>query len=363
MTARTDAGRMTLADIARLAGVSRSAASRALDRDSPVGGERAERVRAVAREHGYVPNSWAANLRRQRSGVVGVVVPRLTDTVMAMLYEALVRECAERGYQAVVLTTDDDPRQELAGGRALVGQRVDGLVVTTARADGADPLLVELREGGVPYVLALRTDGQSPAALCDDRLGGRLATQHLVDAGHRRIAFIGGADYASSTQGRFAGYRDAMADAGLEVRPELVHFTNFSMQAGTQVAERLLALADVPTAVFTANDSLAVGLVSAATRAGLRVPHDLSVVGFNDTPLAALLPTPLTSVAVSFADIAAHATALLLGDREARGGEGRQRDVADPDGDLDGVHGAGQPRVRLTEPRLVVRESVAPPPV
>jgi LacI family transcriptional regulator len=330
--------RLTLADIARLAGVSRSAASRALDQDAPARTARAERVRAVAAEYGYVPNAWAANLRRQRSGVIGVVVPRLTDTVMAMLYEAIAYECSERGYQASVLTTGDDLRAELVRGRALAAQRVDGLILTTARSDGSHPLLHELKESGVAYCLAMRTDGHGPAAVVDDPLGGYLATRHLIERGHRRIAFVAGPAYASSSQGREAGFRTAMAEAGAAVAPELVHHSNFSMDAGEEIGLRLLALAELPTAVFTANDSLAVGLMATVHRAGLAVPRDLSIVGYNDTPIAARLTTPLTSVAVPFRSIARDAVELLL-DREARD--------------------AGETRV--STPELVVRDSVAAP--
>lgn len=304
---------LTLSDIAKLAGVSRSAASRALDRDRPTGGPSAARVRAVAQEHGYIPNTWAANLRRQRSGVVGLVVPRLTDTVMAMLCEALSVESAARGLRATVATTGDDPRTELAVGRALVVQRVDGLVLTTARTDGADPLLTELSGQDVRVSLALRTDGTTPSALLEDETGGYLATRHLIEHGHRRIAYVGGPAYASTTQQREAGYRRAMAEARIPVAPELVHHADFSMEAGADVGRRLLALAEVPSGVFSANDSMAVGLLAVAQRAGMHLPDDLSVVGYNDTPLASNLAVPLSSVHVPFDRVAADALDLLLG--------------------------------------------------
>lgn len=329
---------LTLTDIAALAGVSRSAASRALDRVAPVKGAKADRVRKIAAEHGYVPNAWAANLRRQRTGLIGVVVSRLTDTPMAMIYEAVVEQAAARGYQATVVTTDDDPRKELERGRLLLAQRVDGFVLTTARTDGADPFLIELQEQGVPYSLVMRTDGTGPAALTDDVAGGGLATRHLIEHGHRRIAYVGGPAYASSSQNREAGYREAMAEAGLPVPPELVHQSDFSIEAGVDVGRRLLALADVPTAVFTANDSLAIGVMFAAQRAGVVVPEHLSIVGYTDTPIAARLSVPLTSVKVPFADLASDALDLLLGDDRAV--------PAEP---------------RLSSPTLIARDSVAPP--
>lgn len=302
---------LTLSDIARMAGVSRSAASRALDREAPSNSPGAKRVRQVAAEYGYVPNAWAANLRRQRSGLIGVVVPRMTDTIMAMLYEALVAECEQRGVRATAVTTGDQPRRELELGRSLVKQRVDGLILTTARSDGSDPFLNELREQQVPHALAMRSDGISPSAVVDDVLGGDLATQHLLDHGHRRIAFVGGPRYASSSHNRERGYRAAIERAGLAVAPELVLESNFSMEAGADAGRRLLALAHPPTAVFTANDSLAVGLLAVAQRSGLDLPRDLSVVGYNDTPLARNLAVPLTSVRVDFRSIAHDAMELL----------------------------------------------------
>ncbi|GAA4769885.1 LacI family DNA-binding transcriptional regulator [Microbacterium gilvum] len=303
---------LTLADIARLAGVSRSAASRALDVRAPVRGPGADRVREIAARHGYVPNAAAANLRLKRTGLVAVVVPRLTDTVMAMLYESIVTAAAERGYQATVMTTDDDPRKEVERGRALLKQRVDGFILTTARTDGADPFLLELKERRIPFSLALREDGESMAAVIDDELGGRLAVEHLLANGHRRIAFIGGPAYASTSQGRERGYRRAMADAGIDILAGYVRHSDFSVESGYAIAQELIALAAVPTAVFTANDSLALGVMTAAQRAGIAVPDGLSIVGYNDTPLAPHLAKPLTSVAVPFPIIAERALGILL---------------------------------------------------
>ncbi len=332
-TSSREGQQLTLSDIAVMAGVSRSAASRALDRRSPSGGPKAERVREVAARLGYVPNSWAANLRLQRSGIIGVVVPRLTDTVMAMLYEAIVDECNARGLHAEVITTGDDPRVALERGRSLIAQRIDGMILTTARTDGADPLLAELRNLGVSYSLAMRSDGTSSAAVGDDRAGGVIATTHLLEHGHTRIAFVGGPSYASSSKHRELGFRDAMEKAGVEVAPELVFETNFSMEAGGQIAHRLSALAKPPTAVFTANDSLAVGLIAGSQRSGVGVPADLSVVGYNDTPLAAHLAVPLTSVRVPFGAMAKDALDLLL-------------------------NPPSTPEVRMTPPSLVPRGSV-----
>lgn len=309
----TDGGRPrpTIADVAQAAGVARSTVSRALNREhrfyrSPS----AARIREIAEDIGYAPDPSAANLRRGQTNTIGVLVPRLTDTVMAMLYEEIAAASARRGYHALVATSHDDPDLEHDNGLMLLERRVDGLILTTARTDGG--FCRELAQRGVPHVLALRSFGNSAAALGDDHLGGYLATRHLLDLGHRRIALVAGPDYASSALGRRAGYQDALREAGLPIEPTLIYPSAFSLQSGEEVGRRLLAADPMPSAVFAVNDNTAIGLLSAVQRAGVRVPQDLSVVGYNDIPLAARLTVPLTTVRVPFAEIAAAAVDLLI---------------------------------------------------
>lgn len=329
-------GRVTIDDVAQSAGVSKSTVSRALNREhrffrSPS----AERIREIAHRLGYEPNPAAANLRRQRTNTIGVLVPRLTDTVMAMLYEEIAAACAKRGHQALVATSYDDAELERDNGTMLLRRRVDGLVLTTARTDGG--FCDELIRRGIPHVLALRSIGPSAAAVGDDHLGGYLATRHLIDLGHRSIGLVAGPGYASSALGRRAGYEDALREAGLPIRPELIFSSSFSMESGEAAGRTLLDLAERPTAVFAVNDNTAVGLLSSVQRAGLRVPEDLSVVGYNDIPLAARLPVPLTTVRVPFREIAEAAVDLLLG-----------------------VQAGSAPETRTFTPTLIPRASASP---
>ncbi|WP_413105251.1 LacI family DNA-binding transcriptional regulator [Streptomyces sp. Inha503] len=302
----------TIADVARTAGVSPSTVSRALNREhrfyrSPS----AARIREVADAIGYAPNPVASNLRRQQTNTIGVLVPRLTDTVMAMLYEEIATAGLKRGYHTLVATTHDDPAREHESGDVLLQRRVDGLILTTARTDGG--FCQELADKGVAHVLALRAHGGSPAAVGDDRLGGYLATRHLIDLGHRHIALVAGPAYASSALGRRAGYEDALREAGLPADEQLILPSSFSMESGETAGRQLLDLTPRPTAVFAVNDNTAIGVLSAVQRAGLRVPDDLSVVGYNDIPLAARLPVPLTTVRVPFDAIATAAVDQLIG--------------------------------------------------
>lgn len=306
----------TILDVAREAGVSKSTVSRVLDeRLPPSSSPAAERVREAARRLGYRRDRFASALRRQQTRTIGVLVPRLTDTVMAMTFEQLAAACARRGQFAIVATTDDDPAAEAEAVEQLLDQRIDGLVLTTARLD--DEVTSGLRGHGVPVVLALRSDGTTPSATGDDELGGYLATRHLLDLGHRRIALVAGPSFASSAVGRQTGFRRAMAEAGVTDVDDLVHESAFSMESGELVAREVLAADDRPTAVFAVNDNTAIGVLAAAQALGLSVPDDLSVVGYNDVPVSARLPRPLTTVRVPFDQVAAAALELL---DEARAG-------------------------------------------
>lgn len=299
---------VTIVDVARAAGVSKSTVSRVLDERLPHStSATAERVRKIAAELGYIRDPLASGLRRAGTNTVGVVVPRLTDTVMAMLYEEIAHAAAGRGLFTVVATTDDEPDQERLAIASLVRRRVDGLILTTAR------ITAPLSANGltVPHVLALRQDGISPAAVGDDKLGGHLATRHLIDLGHRRIALLSGPPYASSAQGRRAGYQQALAEAGIPFDDDLVAGESFSMQDGEAAGRHLLDRENRPSAVFAVNDNTAIGVMAAAYSLGINVPDELSVVGYNDIPVVSRLPVPLTTIRVPFAQLAANALELL----------------------------------------------------
>lgn len=300
----------TIKDVAREAGVSTSTVSRVLDeRLPPSRSATAERVRSAALKLGYRRDMFASGLRRQHTGTVGVLVPRLSDTVMAMLFEEIARACAMRSEFAIVATTQDDPTVERTAAETLLDQRVDGLILTTTRLD--DDFTAQLRADGIPHVLALRSDGVSPSSTGDDELGGYLATRHLLDLGHRSIGVVAGPDYASSAVGRLRGFRKAMAEAKVVVDENLIRASTFGMESGEDVGRSLLSLPQRPTAIFAVNDNTAIGVLAAAQSLGLGVPDDLSVVGYNDIPLSARLPVPLTSVRVPLTQIATSAVDLL----------------------------------------------------
>ena len=232
----------TMRDVARAAGVSVSTVSRVLDERLPTSrSASAEKIRQVARELGYRRDYVASSLRRGDTGTLGVLVPRLTDAVTAMLFEEIARAAARRGYFAIVATW---------------------LIMSTCRLD--DPLPQTLRERDVPHVLALRTDGFSPSSVGDDELGGYLATRHLIDLGHRDIGLIGGPDFASNARNRRKGFERAMQEAGLRIEAEWCCHSDFNIASGEQQGMKILSQPHRPSALFAVNDELAIGVLAPA---------------------------------------------------------------------------------------------------
>ena len=307
---------MTLRDVAEESGVSVSTVSRILDdRGTPSRTATATKVRAAAERLGYRRNVFASNLRRGATGTIGVLVPRLTDAVMALMFEAIERAARRQGYFAVVATCGDDADAERRATETLLDRGVDGLILATARID--DSLPASLRERGIPHVLVLRTDGVSPSALGDDETGGYLAVRHLLDLGHRDIAVVTGPWFTSSGQDRLRGAQKALAEAGIDLPDGRVISTGYGVDAGSEAGYTLLRAEARPTAIFAANDNLAIGIIGAARNLGILPGQDLSIVGYNDIPLASRLPTPLTSVATSFDQIATTALDQLLSPQPA----------------------------------------------
>ncbi len=302
---------VTLRDVAKAAGVSTSTVSRVLDeRLPPSKSPAAQRVKEAAEALGYKRDILASSLRRGGTGTIGVLVPRLSDTVMALIYEAIARAAMDRQYFAIVATCGDDPDSERQAAESLLNRRVDGLILATSRLD--DQLPSRLRAQGVPHSLVLRTDGISPSSLGDDAQGGYLATRHLLDLGHRDIGLVAGPNFASNARGRQEGFRRAMSEAGVPVHEEWVVESGFSIESGEAAGFDLLSQKERPSAIFAVNDNLAIGVMAAAHRLGIMVGQSLSLVGYNDTPLASRLPVPLTSVHIPFDVVAQKAVELLF---------------------------------------------------
>ena len=307
-------GRPNIADVARLAGVHASTVSRALD---PAARHRisaavAERVAAAAEQLGYRPSALAAGLRSGRSHTVGVLVPDLTNPVFPPIVQAIEAALAGAGYVTLLASTEADPAKEALLIRRMAAQGADGIILASAASGSPAPEAAARL--GLPLVLVNRrlpgTD--LPAVVSEDAAGIRLAVQHLLDLGHRRIAHLAGPSGVATAADRLRGLRDALRAAGLA--PVAVRRARAYTRAAGAEAMRALLEAGPPgfTAIVAANDLLALGAYDALREAGLPVPAAMSVTGFNDMPMADVVDPPLTTVRIQHAGMGRAAAEAML---------------------------------------------------
>ena len=330
---------VTIKDIAKAVGVSASTVSRALC-DSPLVNETTkQRIRQAARQLGYERNELARALVVGASGAVGLVVPDITNPFFSDIARGAGEIADRSGYGLLLSNTDGRSDRELNTIRLLRRKRVDGLLLCSTTIDS--PYLEEIQRGRVPFILVSRLCAHPdlPYVVTDDRAGARLAVEHLVHLGHRRIGFIGGPANVQASQDRLHAYLDVLAEHSLPSREEWCLHAAFTQAAGREAGRRLLNLADRPTAVFAANDVTALGVLEVAEGSGYRVPDDLSLIGYDDISYASLPRIQLTTIAQPAVEMGQIAMTWLLSRLETPDGPALQRTLA---------------------PRLVVRSTTAP---
>ena len=291
----------TIQDVARAAGVSTSTVSHVLNETRPVNQETRQRVLKAMKALDYRPNRLARSLRNRRTNTLGVLLPNSANPFFAQILLGIEAACFEHDYNFILGNANDDSKREMAYLDVLVSKQVDGiLLVSTGAYRKALDLLAPR---GVPVVMVDRSpaqiyDGwQIDAVYTDNEDGGRMATEYLIGLGHRRIACVGGPVLLTSGAGRVIGYRRALEHARFPVDETLILEGDFEHEGGYRAGKALLALPEPPTAIFACNDLMAVGVLYAAFEAGVRVPEDLSVIGFDDIPLASYTVPRLTTVA------------------------------------------------------------------
>lgn len=327
---------VSMKDIAQAAGVTESTVSRALADSPRVKPETRVRIQQLARDLGYVPSAIARGLATRRTSTLGVVLMDVADTFNAEVLLAIDKQAGEHGYSVILSTCGLDARREERAIRLLLQHRVDAVIVADPLA--ADSSLAELQGLDVPVILINRRN--YPYAVgTDSVLAARVAVEHLLDVGHTRIGYIGGARSVAESNDREIGYRLALQARGIVPDPSLIVPGDGWAEGGRRGLEQLLCLPNPPTAVFCFNDQTAAGVLLTAYRAGIPVPADLSVVGFDDSMLASYLVPPLTTMAQQRDELARLALTMLV---DLLAGA----DVQTPD---------------LLPGLLVVRNSTAPP--
>jgi LacI family transcriptional regulator len=334
--------KVTIREIADLAGVSIATVSRVVNSRGDVAPETRDLVMRVVQEHGYMTNRSARALSGGRTGHIGLTIPLMRGDYFAAILEGALEAVYEEDMRLVLYTTLHEHDREVSVLERLSDGATDGAIILLPLESSAE--LVALQESGFPFVVVdprIPLDDGIPAVSAAHRAGALAATEHLLSLGHRRIGHISGpAGWAAATE-RIEGYHSALAAAGVLPTSELIAEGNFEAPSGVAAAHVLLDLPDPPTAIFAGNDNMAAGVLQAAHQRGLTVPGDLSVAGFDDADLASILSPGLTTVRQPLAELGRTGVNLLTRMLE------RQRVEA--------------LRVELAT-RLVVRESTGPPP-
>ena len=317
--------KVTLKDVAARAGVHTSTASRALDpaKGSMVHDATVARVRAAAEELGYQGDAIASGLRRGRTNTLGIVVADLGNPFIAPVVRGVENHLEGRGLMALIAETRDEHERMSRVLHNLAARRVDAVIVTAARS--GDERILRKAQQQMPIVLAVRhlPDSGIPAVTHDDERGGRLAAEHLLEHGHRRIAQLCGPRDISSFRGRAAGFRERLRNEGIEVIEVDDTAQRPILPEGRRLMELLLARwSEPPTAVFAHNDLMAFGALQALAAQGRACPEDVAVIGYNDTPMTAFTDPPITTIRLPGYEVgrmAADTAVTLIDDREYQG--------------------------------------------
>ncbi len=305
---------LTLEKVGELAGVSRSTVSRVINGHPNVREQVRERVWQVIRETGYQPHAAARSLVTRRTRIIGVIIPETVNTLFvdpffALLLRGVTETCNTRGYHLMLSLFSNHVHQEEMYRRLVYGGHLDGVLVASARLD--DPLVPKLLDDGVRAVLVGRHADSRASCVDIDNVGAaRMAVEHLIRLGHRRIATITGPLNMGGGVDRLLGYRQALEAHGLPVEEGLIAEGDFTERGGVVAMQRLLPAA--PTAIFAASDSMAIGALKTLREANLRVPEDVALVGFDDIPAVTAIEPALTTVRQPIERLGATAADLLL---------------------------------------------------
>jgi LacI family transcriptional regulator len=322
----------SIKEVALKAGVSIATVSRVINDKGPVAGETRRRILEAIEQLRYVPHGAARSLITNQTDTIGVLLPDLYGEFFSEVIRGIDLAARRNGFHVLVSGFHSDRAEIEAVLRALRG-RVDGLIVLSPDVD-AQSLRRNLPETLPVVLLNTRVDGSLDGAAFDainvDNHGGAFAmVRHLAGLGHRRIALIRGPEENADARERLRGYRDALRAEGIEPSPELEIPGDFSEESGYRAGRCLLALEPRPEAVFAANDSMAIGCLFALREAGVEVPGDIALAGFDDIPIARYLTPPLSSVHVPITELGTRAMERLLHAVESKNGhERRQETVA-----------------------------------
>lgn len=320
----------TIREVAEIAGVSYATVSHVINNTRLVTPETRERVLAAMKALNYRPNALARSLRQGKTNTIGLVLPDSANPFFAEISRSIEDESFKKGYSVFLCNTELDTQRELFYVDVLSKKQVDGIIFVAAgdQADSLDFLV----QRNMPVVMIDRDvpNVEVDAVLTDNQLGGFLATRHLLELGHTRIACIAGPSSITPSAERIIGYRRALEQAGLSYDENLVIPGDYHFQSGMEITHTFLKMDPRPTAIFALNDLMAMGALRAASEAGFSIPRDLAVVGYDDLELTRFTNPPLTTISQPKKEIGAQAINLLV-DRMSRKSRAPSRLVLAPE--------------------------------
>jgi LacI family transcriptional regulator len=304
-------GRPTIAQIAQIAGVSVPTVSKVLNGRADVATPTRERVTQVIKEYGFVRNRAARALRKGKTGMVDLILPRLDDEYFLPILEGVAQVLGEAGVRLVLTTSSTQPEEDVHSIDTITDHSMDGILVVLP----SEKAIEHLERSDRPFVL-IHNQGDLLSIVPSVRItsweGGFVAASHLIKLGHRRIAYIGKTARARDAIERIAGYRAALDSAHLPIDPQLEFPGEFREVDGYNATRTLLALPEPPTAIFAGNDRQAAGVYRALHEVGMNVPDDMSVIGFDNLPFTELLSPPLTTIHAPRLELGRTAAAMLI---------------------------------------------------
>jgi LacI family transcriptional regulator len=332
----------TIKDVAKLARVSYSTVSNVITNSRPVSSKARAGVEAAIKQLNYLPSGVARSLRHRTTSTIGLLISNSTNPFFSELARGIEDACYRNSYSVILCNSEDDPIRQETYLRVLMERRIDGLIVGST---GHDPLLTEmLKSVHFPVVLVDRPLPELSVATVqtDHERGGYLAAKHLLDLGHRAIGFIGGPLKQSPSAERLRGFLSGLREQKIKIPPSWIVEADFSVQGGYRVAHRLMG-ARRPTAIFAGNDMTAIGVLSFASEKKIRVPEELSVLGFDGIELGRYFKPALTTIDQSIQRLGEIAAATLI-----------RSMLEDRTGRL--------PQTHSIEPKLLIRGSTGPAP-
>jgi len=330
---------MTFNDLAKELNLSTATISRALSRPEIVAPQTRTRVLDAVRRSGYQMNGIARSLRTQSTRTIGIIVSDICNPFFSAIVKAVEDVARTNGYTVLICNADEDGRNEEVAMRLFIERQVSGVIRCSAGANSS--LLEALRQKSIHLIDLDRQSGPPniDTVILDNALGASLGTRHLVELGHKRIAIVSGPLHLSNARDRLEGFRKTLRAARVSIPRNYIEFGDFREASGYQAAERLLSLPCPPTAIFVANNEMMAGTLLAVRLRKVKVPRELSLVGFDDARWARYLEPPLTVVSQP-AELMGQEAAQLL---------------------LTRLHGRTTPQTIVFEPELIVRRSSAQP--